>query len=102
LVISEFILAELNRNLVKKFHFSRREADQVVSFLRRAGTIVVPADLPADLCRDPEDVPILGTAVAGRCALLISVDRDLLDMKTVQNIPIVRPGEFWRRTAEET
>jgi hypothetical protein len=27
------------------------------------------------------DVPVLGTAVAGECALLISVDRDLLDMQ---------------------
>lgn len=102
LVISEFILEELNRKLIEKFHFPRREVDQVVSFLRRVGTIVVPADLPADLCRDPEDVPVLGTAVAGKCALLISVDRDLLDLQTVQDIPIVRPGEFWRRTSEET
>ena len=55
-----------------------------------------------DLCRDPEDMPVLGTAVAGKCALLISVDRDLLDMQTIPEILIVRPGEFWRRTSEET
>jgi hypothetical protein len=35
-----------------------------------------------DLCRDPTDVPVLGTALAGGCALLISIDRDLLDMQT--------------------
>ncbi|MEX2150292.1 MAG: putative toxin-antitoxin system toxin component, PIN family [Steroidobacteraceae bacterium] len=102
LVISGCILEELNRELVEKFYFPRREVDHVASFLRRVGTIVVPADLQADLCRNPEDVPTLGTAVAGQCAPLISVDRDLLDLQIVQNIPIVRPGEFWRRTAEET
>jgi putative PIN family toxin of toxin-antitoxin system len=102
LVISEFILEELNRKLIEKFHYPRREVDQLVSFLRRVGSIVVPADLPADLCRDPEDIPVLGTAVAGRCALLISVDRDLLDLQTIQNIQIIRPGEFWQRTSEET
>lgn len=102
LVISDFILEELNRKLIEKFHFPPREVDQAVSFLRRVGTIVVPADLPADPCRDPEDMKVLGTAVAGKCALLISVDRDLLDLQTVQDIPIVRPGEFWRRTSEET
>ena len=102
LVISEFILEELNRTLIEKFRYPRRDADQVVTFLRRVGTMVVPADLPADLCRDPEDMPILGTAVAGKCALLVSVDRDLLDVQAIQNIPIIRPGEFWRRTAEET
>ena len=102
LVISEFILDELHRKLIEKFHFPRRDVDQIVSFLRRVSIVVVPADLPADLCRDPEDLPVLGTAVAGKCALLISVDHDLLDMQTIQEIPIVRPGEFWRRTSEET
>ena len=102
LVISEFILDELHRKLIEKFHFPRRDVDQIVSFLRRVSIVVVPADLPADLCRDPEDIPVLGTAVSGKCALLISVDRDLLDMQTIQDIPIVRPGEFWRRTSEET
>jgi putative PIN family toxin of toxin-antitoxin system len=100
LVISSFILEELDRKLVEKFNFPRRDADQVGAFLRRVSLVVEPADLPADLCRDPTDVPVLGTAVAGACALLISVDRDLLDMQTIQAIPIIRPGEYWRRTAE--
>lgn len=100
LVISEFILEELSRKLVQKFSFPKRDADQVAAFLRRAGIIVLPADLPPDLCRDPTDMPVLGTAVAGECALLISVDRDLLDMRTVQEIPIIRPGDYWRRTTE--
>jgi putative PIN family toxin of toxin-antitoxin system len=100
LVISDFILEELGRKLVEKFNFPGREADQVRAFLRRVSIVVEPADLPPDLCRDPTDLPVLGTAVAGACALLISVDRDLLDMQTIQAIPIIRPGEYWRRIAE--
>jgi predicted nucleic acid-binding protein len=41
---------------------------------------------------------VLGTAVAGECALLISVDRDLLDMQKIHENPIIRPGEYWRQT----
>jgi putative PIN family toxin of toxin-antitoxin system len=100
LVTSAFILGELRRKLVEKFKFPGRDADQVRAFLRRVSIVVEPADLPSDLCRDPTDVPVLGTAVAGACSLLISVDRDLLDMQTIQAIPIIRPGEYWRRTAE--
>jgi uncharacterized protein len=100
LVISGFILKELGRKLVQKFNFPRRDADQVGAFLRRVCIIVEPAELPPDLCRDPTDLPVLGSAVADACALLISVDRDLLDMQTIQTIPIIRPGEYWRRTAE--
>jgi uncharacterized protein len=100
LVISEFILEELWRKLVGKFNFPKRDADQVAAFLRRVGIVVLPAALPPNLCRDPTDVPVLGTAVTGECALLISVDRDLLDMRTVHDIPIIRPGDYWRRTAD--
>ena len=99
LVISDFILEELWRKL-EKFNFPKRDADQVRAFLHRASIVVQPADLPQDLCRDPTDVPVPGTAVAGECALLISVDRDLLDMQAIQAIPIIRPGEYWRRAAE--
>ena len=97
LVTSEFILGELRRKLVEKFCFPQREADHVAAFLRRAAIVVVPTDLPSHLCRDPTDIPVLGTAISGGCALLISVDRDLLDMRRVDDIPIVRPGEYWRR-----
>jgi putative PIN family toxin of toxin-antitoxin system len=98
LVISDFILEELGRKL-EKFNFPKRDADLVGAFLRRVSIVVKPADLPPDLCRDPTDLPVLGTAVAVECAILISVDRDLLDMKKFQAIPIVRPGEYWRRAS---
>jgi putative PIN family toxin of toxin-antitoxin system len=101
LVTSEFILEELGQKLSEKFSFSKREADQVAAFLRRVAVVVVPADLPSDMCRDPTDIPVLGTAVSGECALLISVDRDLLDMQRINEIPIIRPGEYWRRTTTE-
>lgn len=100
LVISEFILEEVSRKLLEKFHFPENESDEVAAFLRRAGIMVVPAYLPPTLCRDPTDIPVLGTAVAGECWRLISVDRDLLDMGDVAGIPIIRPGDYWRRAAE--
>jgi putative PIN family toxin of toxin-antitoxin system len=100
LVISEFTLEELRRKLGEKFNFPKRETDQVADFLRRVGIVVLPADRPSELCRDPSDLQVLDTAVAGECALLISVDRDLLDMRSVHEIPIIRPSEYWRCTTE--
>ena len=98
LVTSKFILEEVGRKLLQKFRFPKREVKQVTAFLRSMAVIVDPAHLPSHLCRDPTDVPILGTAVAADCAILISVDRDLLDMQRTNEIPILRPGEYWRRT----
>ena len=101
LVTSEFILGEVGRKLVEKFNFPLREAAQVTGFIRRNSIVVAPAELDADACRDPMDIPVLGTALAGECGMLISVDRDLLDMHIFSGIPIVRPGEYWRRGSEE-
>jgi putative PIN family toxin of toxin-antitoxin system len=101
LVTSGFILEELGRKLSEKFSFSKRETDHVAAFLRRVAVVVVPADLPSDVCRDRTGIPVLGTAVSGECAVLISVDRDLLDMQRINEIPIIRPGEYWRRTTTE-
>jgi putative PIN family toxin of toxin-antitoxin system len=97
LVISEFILEEVMRKLREKLAFAAADVDHVAAFLRLAGTVVVPADLPATACRDPKDIPVLGTAIAGLCGMLISVDKDLLDLKVFRDIPVIRPGEFWRR-----
>jgi putative PIN family toxin of toxin-antitoxin system len=100
LVISDFILAELTRKLREKFEFPARDVGQIGAFLRRVSILVLPTDLPSDLCREPADVPVLGTAIAGECSLLISVDRDLLDMREFREIPVIRPGDYWRRAAE--
>ena len=99
LVISDFIIEELTRNLKDKFPFPARDVQQITAFLRRVAIVVLPAALPPDICRDSTDVPVLGTAVAGECALLISVDRDLLDIQEFQRMPIIRPGDYWRRAA---
>jgi putative PIN family toxin of toxin-antitoxin system len=102
LVTSDFVIDEVARKLSEKFDFPQRDCQAVAGFLRRVSIVVTPARLPAHVCRDADDIPILGTAVAGECQLLISVDRDLLDMRQFEAIAIVRPGDFWRRTSEPT
>jgi putative PIN family toxin of toxin-antitoxin system len=97
LVISRFILDELARKLTDKFDFDQSMVRQIVRFISRQSTVVEPATLPQDVCRDPEDIPVLGTAVSGEVALLITVDKDLLTLEEYSGISIVRPGEFWRR-----
>ena len=65
--------------------------------LARAAELVEPAELPHDICRDPTDVAILGTAVAGDADLLVTVDNDLLALGRYAEIAIVRPAEYWNR-----
>lgn len=97
LVVSEFILDELQEKLSGKFGYSDATVRAVVSHLKRSAEMVRPAEIPLEVCRDLGDLKILGTATAGRCNLLVTVDKDLLTIGAYREVAIVKPGEFWRR-----
>jgi predicted nucleic acid-binding protein len=46
------------------------------------------------VCRDPNDDPILQTAVAAQAELLVAGDRDLLSLKSFHGIGIVTPVDY--------
>jgi putative PIN family toxin of toxin-antitoxin system len=98
LVISDFIAEEVGRKLRDKFNFPESEVRQLRRFLGRMATAVVPTNLPSNVCRDANDIPVLGTAVAASALVLVTVDKDLLALDGFQGIAIIKPGEFWRRT----
>jgi len=97
LVLSKFILLEVERKLRTKFHFADTDLRKLLKFLGRTAIIVDPAPIPTDICRDANDRPVLGTAVAGAASLLVTGDKDLLVIGSYAGIAIVRPAEFWHR-----
>ena len=97
LVLSDYILGEVRRKLRFKFLFPETLIGQVLQSLTNAATLVEPAVLPPDACRDHADIPVLGTAVAGDADFLVSVDNDLLDLRQYDTVAIIRPGEFWNQ-----
>ena len=97
LILSTHILEEMHRKLSQKLLFPPRLLEAVLSSLSSSATLVTPADLLVDACRDPSDIPVLGTAVAGDADFLVSVDNDLLDLRRYGTVDIIRPGEFWNR-----
>jgi putative PIN family toxin of toxin-antitoxin system len=97
LVLSTHILDEVRRKLTFKFLFPARLVDQVLQSLTSAARKVEAAALPVHACRDPSDILVLGTAVAGDADFLVSVDNDLLDLGQYGTVDIIRPGEFWTR-----
>ncbi len=98
LVLSEFILSELQQKLYEKFGYSTAIVRALVLHLRRAAELVPPEEVPLEVCRDPDDLAILGTATAGQADLLVTVDKDLVSIGNYKGIAIIKPGEFWHRT----
>jgi putative PIN family toxin of toxin-antitoxin system len=96
LVISEFILDEVQRKLRVKAGFSEDEILKVMTRLRRVSSLVEPATVEKGRCRDETDLPILGTAIAAHALFLVTLDKDLLVLGQFQGIKVVRPGDFFR------
>ena len=99
LVLSDAILAELDRKLRhKKFAAELAETgltvDAIVSGVRAMADLALPADVPEDAIRDPKDRMILACTVGGSANVIVSGDRDLTDMGSFQNIPILKPAQF--------
>jgi putative PIN family toxin of toxin-antitoxin system len=96
-VTSPVILMEVRDNLVAKIGVAAPLAEEAVALLRSRFRVVEPAELPRGVSRDRDDDAVLGTAVAGGCDLIVTGDRDLLDLERYEKISIVSPREFWKR-----
>jgi putative PIN family toxin of toxin-antitoxin system len=97
-VTSLEILEEITRVLlsprVKKRHgLTAQQITKVLEGLIQ-GAEITPGTLRANASRDPADNKFLACAVEGQADYLVSGDKDLTDLKSYQDIPIVSPAAF--------
>jgi len=62
----------------------------------------LPDEAPPRICRDPADDWVIACAYAGNADLIVSGDRDLLDLRRVGRIPILSARQFLERIQHET
>jgi len=96
-VLSEHILNELAEHYVGKFKASGEQVSLVVETLRKHCEIAEPAPVSQDAFDDLDDLPVLGTAVAGQADCLITGDKKLLELGNHEGIPIHSPRQFYDR-----
>ena len=95
LLTGEVNLAELRKVLKEKFHATSEQIEDVESELREQSIIPRPS-VPFDLkIRDPDDGWVLASAIKGEANMLVTGDRDLLDIVKLSPIPIVDPRGCW-------
>ena len=97
LFTSEHILTELQRHLAGKTNLTASKVDEIIAQLRQMCELVTPAVVAPGTCRDPDDLPVLGTAVAGQAEALVTGDKDLLVLGKHGTVPILSPREFHDR-----
>jgi putative PIN family toxin of toxin-antitoxin system len=97
LVTSAHILTELRRHLGGKGKIGDTKLAEIERMILSVSALVEPVEIPVGSCRDESDLPVLGTAVASKAQVLVTGDRDLLDLMRYGEFEILTPREFHDR-----
>ena len=99
-ISSRPLLDVLGDVLTRKFHQRAVDARGSVRLLGETFTLVAPDALESPARRDRDDDVVLATAMAGRCAAIVSDDQDLLVLDPVHGIRVLAPSAFWKWESE--
>lgn len=88
------IAREVEEKLRLKFRRSPAEAARLAEFVIERTSTISLNDMPATICRDPDDDWILALAVEANCEFIITGDKDLLALDGHDGIRIVTPRAF--------
>ncbi|HBH01166.1 MAG: putative toxin-antitoxin system toxin component, PIN family [Candidatus Rokubacteria bacterium RBG_16_73_20] len=94
-VTGEVVLEELGRVLRKRIGLPPQAVKEIDEFLREHEVVPKPAARATLPKRDPDDQWVVASAIQGRADVLVTGDRDLLDIARVAPIRIVDPRGFW-------
>jgi putative PIN family toxin of toxin-antitoxin system len=95
LITGEVVLSELRKVLGRRIKLPAAVIDDIVALLREQEVVPKPRK-PSELpIRDPDDRWILASAMAGRADVLVTGDRDLLDVADKTPLPVLDPRAFW-------
>ncbi len=95
LLVGEVVLTELRRALSRRIKVPAADLEEILALLREQEVVPRPhrpSELPV---RDPDDRWILASAIAGRADVLVTGDRDLLDIADKAPLAILDPRAFW-------
>lgn len=101
LYISEWILSELKDKLENKFNVPKTKILKLHNFLKKACYLVEPKGELIKESRDKKDNPILLLADYSHANLLITGDKDLLEMVKYKSIKIVNPRYYFENHFDE-
>jgi putative PIN family toxin of toxin-antitoxin system len=106
LISSPVLLAELAEVIARpQFETilarSNTSRERSLAELRALADVIEPPPLAEPVCRDPDDDAVLALAIAASVDLIVSGDRDLLDLKRFQGIAIITPAEALRFIGNE-
>ncbi len=102
LVTGDIVIEELRVVLKGKFGVPAATIGEIERFLRGYHVEGKPREPPALKLADRNDLLVVGSALAAKAEVLITGDREILDLKErPQELRIVSPREFWNLAARK-
>ena len=95
LITGEVVLTELRKVLGRRIKLPTATIDDILALLREEEVVPKPRKPSEVPVRDPDDRWILASAMVGRADVLVTGDRDLLDIANKAPLPILDPRAFW-------
>jgi len=95
LITGEVVLDELRDVLTGRFKLPAGTIRDILDLLRGQEVVARPKKPALMPARDADDAWILASAIEGRSDVLITGDRDLLDIAAAAPLPILSPRGFW-------
>jgi len=89
------ILEELERVLLEKFEWAPDRVQQALTAVHLCSRIVFPKEHLTVIKEDDDDNRILECAVDAEAQVIVTGDRDLLELGVYRHITVLNPREFW-------
>ena len=70
---------------------------EYLDLLQTSAEVVEPIELSRNVCRDPDDLMVLGLVAPGVADIVVSGDKDLLVIGKFAGARIVSPRDFWEK-----
>lgn len=97
LAVSDEILVEITEVLNrKKFGFPKDFIHTVIREIESIADSFEPSVSISIITKDPDDNKFIECAVEANADFIVSGDKDLLNLKSYQHIPVISPYEFLR------
>ena len=95
IIISEYILHEINRALRDKLKMPRDSFHIIIDYLKEFCILSAYNKISENICRDENDNDIISLAVSNDAEYIITGDQDLLVLKNYKKVRIITPRDFW-------
>lgn len=93
-LLAEFVDVLQRPKFARRLALAQVTPENLVSGYAALATVILPAAIPRVIASDPDDDAVIACAVGAQAEVVVSGDRDLLDLQSYGGITIVTAAEL--------